>query len=58
MNVITFLISMGLFVFGMWLMGTAPVMTEFQAPVFFGGIISVALSLAIPFHLLGRSDGV
>lgn len=58
MNVVAFLISLGLFVFGMWLMGTAPELTEFQAPLFFGGILSVSLSLAIPFHVLGRSDGV
>jgi hypothetical protein len=57
-NVVSFLISMGLFVFGLWLMGTAPVMTEFQAPVFFGGILSVSLAIGIPFHVLGRSDGV
>ncbi|WP_165906117.1 hypothetical protein [Agromyces badenianii] len=58
MNVVAFFISMGLFVFGMWLMGTAPEAAAFQAPLFFGGIVSVAVSLAIPFHLLGRSDGV
>ena len=56
MNVVTFLISMGLFVFGMWLMGTAPELASFQAAVFFGGILCVAAALAIPTTLLGRSD--
>ncbi|MGW9630758.1 hypothetical protein ACWGST_08645 [Agromyces sp. NPDC055520] len=58
MNVVSFLISMGLFVFGLWLMGTAPDAAAFQAGLFFGGILSVSLALAIPFHILGRSDGV
>ncbi len=56
MNVVATVIAMGFFVFGMWLMGTAPELASFQAAVFFGGILCVALAVAIPTSLLGRSD--
>ena len=56
MNVIAFLIAMGLFVFGMWLMGNAFEVVGLEAAVFFGGILCVALALAIPFNILGRAD--
>lgn len=56
MNVVATVIAMGFFVFGMWLMGTAPELASFQAAVFFGGILSIAAALAIPTTLLGRSD--
>jgi 3-dehydroquinate synthetase len=55
-NVVATVIAMGFFVFGMWLMGTAPELASFQAAVFFGGILCVAAALAIPTTLLGRSD--
>ncbi len=57
MNVIAFLISMGIFVFGMWLMGTASGLPGLEAITFFGGILCVALAVAIPVGLLGRADG-
>lgn len=56
MNVVATVIAMGFFVFGMWLMGTAPGLAGFEAIVFFGGILCVALALAIPTSLLGRAD--
>ncbi|MCD5346472.1 hypothetical protein PX701_04300 [Agromyces sp. H3Y2-19a] len=56
MNVVATVIALGLFVFGMWVMSIAPELASLQAAVFFGGILAVALSLAIPFHLLGRAD--
>lgn len=56
MNVVATVIALGLFVFGMWVMGIAPELAEFQALVFFSGILAVAAALAIPFHLLGRAD--
>ena len=56
MNVVATLIAMGFFVFGMWLMGTAPELVGFEAIVFLGGILCVALALAIPTSLLGRAD--
>lgn len=58
MNVVAFVIAMGLFVFGMWLMGTAPEMAAFQAITFFGGIVCISLAMAIPMSILGRRDGV
>ncbi len=58
MNVVAFLIAMGLFVFGMWLMGTAPGVLGFEAILFFCGILCIALAMAIPMNILGRRDGV
>ena len=58
MNVVAFLIAMGLFVFGMWVMSIAPEVAGLQAPLFFGGILAVSLGFAIPVSLLGRGDGV
>jgi hypothetical protein len=57
-NVVAFVIAMGLFVFGMWLMGTAPELAGFEAITFFAGILCVALAMAIPMNILGRRDGV
>jgi hypothetical protein len=57
-NVVAFLISMAIFVVGMWLMGAAPVMAGLEAITFFGGILAVAVSVAIPMSVLGRGDGV
>ncbi|MFC5792016.1 hypothetical protein EDM22_15935 [Agromyces tardus] len=56
MNAVPFVIAMALFVFGMWLMGIALELASFQALVFFGGIVCVALALAIPVSLLGQRD--
>ncbi|MGX5697191.1 hypothetical protein ACWKWP_13410 [Agromyces soli] len=58
MNVVAFVIAMGLFVFGMWLMGTAPGLAGFEAITFFAGILCIALAMAIPMNILGRRDGV
>ena len=57
MKIIAFVIALGLFVLGLVLMGSA---FEPDAPhgiLFFSGIASVGLSLAIPFHALNRVDG-
>lgn len=57
MKIIAFVIALGLFVLGLILMGSA---FEPDAPhgiLFFSGIASVGLSLAIPFHVLKRVDG-
>ena len=58
MNVIAFIIAMAFFLFGMLLMGYAPELAGFEAIAFFGGILSVAVAVAIPVNLLGRADGV
>ena len=57
-NVVAFLIAMGLFVLGLWIFSVAPELAGFEAVTFFGGIVCVCLALAIPFNLLGRGDGV
>ena len=58
LNVVTFIIAMAFFVFGMLLMGYAPGLPGLEAVVFFGGILSVAIAVAIPVNILGRGDGV
>jgi hypothetical protein len=57
-NVVAFLIAMGFFVFGMWILSIAPELPGFEAVTFFGGILCVALAVAIPVNVLGRGDGV
>ncbi|MES2170528.1 MAG: hypothetical protein V4479_07370 [Actinomycetota bacterium] len=56
MKVIVFIIALAFFVGGMLLMGYAFELTEGMAIMFFGGIVAVAISLAIPFHLLGKQS--
>ena len=58
MNVITFIIAMAIFLFGLWLMSIAVELPGFEAISFFGGILSVSLAVAIPVNILGRADGV
>jgi len=56
-KIIAFVIALGLFLLGIVLMGYA---FEPGAPhgiLFFSGIASVAVSLAVPFHVLKRIDG-
>ena len=58
MNVVAFLIAMGFFVVGMWVLSIAPELPGFEAVTFFGGILCVSLAVAIPVNILGRGDGV
>ena len=58
MNVVAFLIAMGFVVFGMWIFSVAPELAGFEAVTFFGGILCVAIAVAIPANILGRGDGV
>jgi hypothetical protein len=55
-KVIVFIIALAFFVGGMLLMGYAFTLTGGMAIMFFGGIIAVAISLAIPFQLLGKQS--
>ncbi|WP_350349357.1 hypothetical protein ABIQ69_05400 [Agromyces sp. G08B096] len=57
MNGILFIIAMGIFLFGMWLMGTATHVAGFEAIVFVAGILCIALAMAIPISFLGRGQG-
>jgi hypothetical protein len=57
MKVIVFLVALAFFVGGFLLFGYAFSVTEAWAgAVFFAGILAVCISLAIPFHLLERTD--
>jgi len=56
-KIVAFVISMGFFLLGIALMGYAFEPDADHGILFFSGILSVALSLAIPFHVLKRIDG-
>ena len=57
MKVIVFLVALAFFVGAFFLFGYAfSVPTEWGGIVFFSGILAVVVSLAIPFHLLERTD--
>ena len=56
-NVVAFLIAMGLFVLGMWVFSIAPELPGFEAITFFGGILCVSRARAMPFNRLGRGGG-
>jgi hypothetical protein len=57
MKVFVFLVAFAVFVGSLLLMGYAfSVQETWAAPMFFAGIIGVAISLAIPAHLLSRTD--
>lgn len=57
MKVFVFLIALALFLASFVLFGYAfTVDAPWHAIMFSGGILAVCLSLAIPFHLLERTD--
>jgi hypothetical protein len=57
MKVIVFLVALAFFVGSFFLFGYAFSVPEaWGGPVFFAGILAVCISLAIPFHLLERTD--
>ena len=56
MKIVAFAIALILFLGGMTLMGYAFHPGVESYPVFLGGILAVALSLAIPFHILKLAD--
>jgi len=53
---IALIISFALFFGGLVLMGYASTLPDWQAAVFFGGIVAIALSFAIPIHVLPSLD--
>jgi len=55
-KVFSFVIALAFFVGGMLLMGYAFNLTQGMAFMFFGGIVAVSISLAIPFHFLGKQS--
>ncbi|WP_448005517.1 hypothetical protein [Agromyces bauzanensis] len=58
MNVVAFLVAMGIFTFSLWLMSIAPEVVGFEAILFFVAILCASVAVAIPVNILGRSDGV
>ncbi|MGN6325248.1 hypothetical protein [Pseudolysinimonas sp.] len=57
MKILAFVVAFVLFLGGMLLFGFAFSAVEAAAPwVFFGGIAAICVSLAIPFHFLGKAD--
>jgi hypothetical protein len=57
MKVFVFLVAFAFFVGALLLFGYAFAVQEAWAGlVFFSGILAVCVSLAIPFHLLSRTD--
>ena len=56
MNIIAFVISLALFVLGLYVMGEAFYVVGAEFPVFIGGILLSCLGVAIPVHVLKRID--
>ena len=54
MNIIGFVVSLALFVLGLYIMGSAFYVTGAEFPVFIGGILVTSLGLFIPVHILKR----
>lgn len=55
MNVIGFVVSFGLFVAGLWLIGEAFTNPDTAIFVFTAGILLTTLAIFIPFQILGIS---
>ncbi len=53
---IAVIISFVLFVGGIVILGYATTLAAWQGLVFISGIVSIALSIAIPVHLLPKLD--
>ncbi|MCU1508174.1 MAG: putative small rane protein [Glaciihabitans sp.] len=56
MNLVAFVVAFVLFVGGIVLFGFAFDVKGLEAPIFLAGIAAISVSLAIPFHLLKRTD--
>ena len=55
-DVIAFIVCFVLFLFGIFLLGTADTLPAWQGLVFFGGILCIAASFAIPVHALSKTE--
>jgi hypothetical protein len=56
-NIIGFVVSIGLFIGGFFLMGSAFYVPGFELVVFLSGIFACTLAIIIPIHVLKRIDG-
>lgn len=52
MPILTFVVAMVVFVFGLWLFGLAFTVTAWQGAIFFAGILAVSAAVAIPVRAL------
>jgi hypothetical protein len=57
MNVIAFVVSLGLFVGGILLMGYSFSNEGYELLSFFAGILITSIGVALPIHVLKRIDG-
>ena len=55
-NIIAFVISLGLFVAGLYVMGSAFYATGLESVVFIAGLLCTSLGVFIPVHILKRVD--
>jgi uncharacterized membrane-anchored protein YitT (DUF2179 family) len=56
MNVFYFILAFVFFLLGIFLFAFAFNVPNWEAIMFVGGIASISISLAIPFHILGHSE--
>ncbi|GAA4187563.1 hypothetical protein GCM10022288_12720 [Gryllotalpicola kribbensis] len=56
MTVIKLVIAAIFFAGGFVLFAVAPELPSWQAPVFFAGIVAIALSFALPMNVFSRSS--
>lgn len=56
MNVFYFILAFVFFALGIFLFAFAFNVPDFEAILFVGGIASISISLAIPFHLVGHGE--
>jgi hypothetical protein len=56
MNIVGYIVSFGLFVVGVYLLGAAFSFEGIEAYVFFAGILAVSAALFIPAHILQRVE--
>jgi hypothetical protein len=56
MNVFYFIIAFAFFLLGIFLFAFAFDVKDFEALLFVGGIASISISRAIPFHILGHGE--
>ena len=57
MKILAFLVSLAIFLLGLYLMGAAFYVPGYEGAVFIGGILCVCVGFGIPVHVLKRVDG-
>lgn len=56
MNIVAFVLSFVIFAGGLVLMGYAPEIEGFELLSFLGGILAICVAVAVPVHVLKRTD--